>query len=216
MGQVNRQISFFQKSVRALSVFLIVAAINCATTQDASPMPSGRNGGQRGIRHVLILAIKSALASPNMQRGSDESLTATLTVVVRISDHSQETNFFGNVRTTVSDFDLTKGSREREIWKDARCHHERGLPKMTVLAVDGVIAAGPRKRLIVAHFRQIGLLLPSDEVMASKRFARGVDNIGPFIVTRTQTKRSRLFVDLKLYILSCDLDGANQLDLKRR
>ncbi len=46
--------------------------------------------------------------------------------------------------------------------------------------------------------------------MASKRLASGSDDVGPFIATRTETKQSRLFVDLKLYILPCDLTvGAN-------
>ena len=46
--------------------------------------------------------------------------------------------------------------------------------------------------------------------MAAKRLASGSDDVGQFIATRTETKQSRLFVDLKLYILPCTITaGAN-------
>src|SRR5450759_4102901 len=62
--------------------------------------------------------------------------------------------------------------------------------------------------LIAARFRWLGRLLPGDEVMAGKRLASGSDDVVPFIATRTETKQSRLFVDLKLYILPCTITVA--------
>jgi hypothetical protein len=44
--------------------------------------------------------------------------------------------------------------------------------------------------------------------MMAKRLASSTDDVGPFIATRTETKQSRLFVDLKLYILPCSLTAA--------
>ena len=37
------------------------------------------------------------------------------------------------------------------------------------------------------------------------RLANATDDIGPFIMTRTETKQNHLLVDLKQYILPCEL-----------
>jgi hypothetical protein len=50
--------------------------------------------------------------------------------------------------------------------------------------------------------------LPGDEVMPSKRLTSGTDDVGPFIATRTETKKSRLLVDLKLYMMPCTLSAS--------
>jgi len=182
---------------------LILAAPNWATAQETASIR-----GVGGIRHILYVTIKSDPNSRVLQRNSDEPITATLTVKTRISAHSQETNFYGDVPATVSDFDPIKGSREQEVWKDAQCHHERGFPKLSVINVDGSITNAQKSLPIAARFRWLGRLLPGDEVMAGKRLASGSDDVGPFIATRTETKQSRLFVDLKLYILPCSLTAA--------
>ena len=184
---------------------LIVAGSNCAPAQETSGIP---HASTHGIRHILYLTIKSDPDSRFLQQSSDEPITATLTVKTRISAHSQETNFYGDVPATVSDFDPIKGSREQEVWKDAQCHHERGFPKISVINVDGSITSGQKNLPIAARFRWLGRLLPGDEVMAAKRLASSTDDVGPFIATRTETKQSRLFVDLKLYILPCNLNVA--------
>jgi hypothetical protein len=146
--------------------------------------------------------------NPDLPRhSSGEPAAATLTVKIRITDHSQETKFFGDVPATVSDFDPIKGSREQEVWKDAKCHHERGLPKLTVISVEGQVTNGQQKLTIAARRRALGFLLPKDEVMAAKRVTSGTDDRGSFIATRTETKQSRLSVDLKLYLLPCDLQS---------
>ena len=177
---------------------LIIAATNSAIGAEAN-----------GIRSILYLTVKSDANSPFPQQSSDEPQLATLTVKIRLSAHSQETNFFGDVPATVSDFNPTKGSPEQEVWKEAKCHHERGgFPKMTVISVDGFIMNGQKKLPITARYRWIGLLLPGDEVMAAKRLMRGSDDVGPFIATRTETKKSRLLVDLKLYMMRCTLSAS--------
>jgi hypothetical protein len=181
---------------------LIVAGPNCAPAQETSGIP---HASTHGIRHILYLTIKSDPDSRFIQPNSGEPLAATLTVNTRISAHSQETNFYGEVAAMASNFDPFIGSREQEVWKDAKCHHERGIPKISVINVDGSITNGQTKLPIAARFRWIGRLLPGDEVMAGKRLSNGTDAVGPFIATRTQTRQSRLFVDLKLYILPCDL-----------
>ena len=181
---------------------LILAAPNWAAAQETSSI---RGAGAGGIRHILYVTIKSGPDSRVLQQSSDQPITATLTVKTRISAHSQEINFYGDVPATVSDFDPIKGSREQEVWKDAQCHHERGFPKITVINVDGSIINAQKSLPIAARFRWLGRLLPGDEVMAGKRLDSGSDDVGPFIATRTETKKSRLFVDLKLYILPCTI-----------
>jgi len=162
----------------------------------------------RGIEHVLHLTIRSDPASPLLARANGELVRAKLSLKLRISAHSQETNFFGMVPATVSEFDLAKGSDDQEIWRDGKCHHERGFPKITITAMDGSVTRGQEKLPVDARFRVIGLFLPRDEILPSRRMDGGTDNIGSFIASRTETKQSRLFMDLKLYILPCNITVA--------
>lgn len=194
------------KVILALFGALIVAVPNCVVAQESPGIPSATT---RGIRHILYLTIKSDDPELRLLRqSSGEPHTATLTVKIRISDHSQETNFYSDVPATVSDFDPIKGSREQEVWKDAECHQERGFPKMTVISVEGQITNGQQNLTIAASYRRLGVLLPRDEVRAAKRLASGADDRGLFVATRTETKQSRLFVDLRLYFLPCDILSA--------
>lgn len=191
-----------------LAIGFGVVAVAVPTTlkaQNASTIPGAST---HGIKHVVYLTITTDPNSPILQSNSNEPQTATLTVKTRISAHSQETSFYGDVPTTVSGFDPVKGSRAQEVWEDTRCHHERGFPKLTVINVDGSITNKQKALPVTARYRWLGLLLPGDEIMPSKRVATGTDDVGPFIETRTATRQSRLFVDMKLYILPCNLQPA--------
>jgi hypothetical protein len=181
-------------------VSFILVASSYTAAQDASNTTSA---AKNGVRNVLKIAIRSDSDAGFLERHSDDSETATLTVKIRISAHSQEANFYGDVLTTVSEFDPVKGSTEQEVWRDAQCHHERGFPKTSIINIDGTIAKGQNKLPISARYRWIGLMLPEDEIIPAKRLDGGTDNFGPFIATRTETKLSRLAVDLRLYILPC-------------
>lgn len=159
-----------------------------------------------GVRNLLYVAIKSDADLAVPKSTSNEPRSASLTVKIRLSAHSRETNFFGDVPATISNFDPAKGSYEQEVWKDARCHHERGgYPKMTVISVDGFIKNGEERLPIAARYPWIGLLLPGDIVMPAQRLIRGTDDVGPFIATHTETRKSRIGIDLKLYMLPCTL-----------
>ena len=163
----------------------------------------------RGVKHVLYLSVKSD--DPDLQTAdnagapkdqaskepsSKETPKATLTAfIVRVSDHSQETSFFGDVPVTIANFDLAKGSPEQQIWQDERCHHERGFPRTLLMAVDGLIAHGSDKQVVEARPRHIGLPIPWDEILMASGLQFSADDRGPFIETRTQTKESRLSVD---------------------
>ena len=183
---------------RATSLIVLFGALFAAIPQGAM--------AANGVRNILYIAIKADPHSGAPQQSSNGPHTASLTVRIRISAHSRETNFFGIVPTTVSNFDPIKGSPAQEVWKDASCHHERGgFPKMTVITIDGVMTHGQKQLPVSARFRWIGLGLPEDEVMATKGLVLGSDDVGPFVATRTETKTSHLAVDLKMYTLPCIL-----------
>ena len=189
------------------TIGVALAAISaCATAEPVA----GAAGRVDGIEHVLYLTVNADPFSPLLTQSNGEPHQSNLIVSFRISAHSQETNFFGIVHTTVPNFDLAKGSSGQEIWRDGKCHHERGFPKITVTAIDGLVLSGQQKLPVVSRYRQLGLFVPKDEVMPSKRMGSGTDNIGPYLATRTETKQSRLFLNLKLYILSCSLSGVSQ------
>ena len=190
-----------------LAVFgAVVALSSCAIAEESTGALAANT---RGIEHVLYLAVKSDPTSPLLTQANSQH-TAKFLVSVRISAHSQEANFFGVLPAAVPEFDLTKGSSDKEIWRDGKCHHERGFPKITVTAVDGLVTSGKEQHTVAARWRTLGLILPRDEVLASKKLDNGADKIGSYIATRTETKQSRLFLDLKLYILPCDLTVAAQ------
>ncbi len=185
----------------ALAVFgaiAVGAALGCTVGKlSAEPL--------HGVQHVLYLAVGS---DPDSHQGEHEGsgeLTTKLTVSVLVSAHSQEANFFGVVHADIPEFDLSKGSKSQEIWRDRKCHHERGFPKITVTNIDGLVKSGQQTNPVAARTRKLGLLLPSDEVLASRRIGNGADSFGSYIETQTETKNSRLSVDLKLYVLHCDL-----------
>jgi hypothetical protein len=124
----------------ALKIIALFGSVTFAACGLAAAQ--GISGEPPFIKHALYLSIESD--NPELQNGGPAK--ATLTVTVRLSDHSRETNFFGDVPATITDFDPVKGSPEQEVWQDASCHHERGYPKMTVIAPNGLIAQDRRSK----------------------------------------------------------------------
>ena len=197
----------------------LCAALTFAALDFAAAQRTGASSQSSapGVKHVLYLSVKSD--DPGLESADDagvpndhaskqtnkETRKATLRIVVRVSDHSQETSFFGDVPIRIADFDLTKGSSEQPIWQDERCHHERGFPRILVMTVDGESGHGSDKRVIEARRRHIGLPIPQDEILAASALQFSADDRGRFIETRTPTKESRLVVDLKMYMLPCEV-----------
>jgi hypothetical protein len=199
----------------ATCAVLMLAAFTFAAAQGTAHDPQS---AVPGVKHVLYLSVKSddpdlqtgdGTGAQNLQASKDQTSKeipkATLRVVVRLSDHSQETSFFGDVPSGTINFDLMKGSPEQQIWQDERCHHERGLPRMLVMTVDGTIARGSEKQAVEARRRHIGLPIPWDEILMASALQFSADDRGRFIETRTPTKESRLSVILKMYMLPCEL-----------
>ncbi len=163
----------------------------------------------RGIRHQISISIKSDPAFSSTQKDSEHANGATLIAKVLISDHAQETSFYGLVPASISDFDPIKGSPEQQVWEDAKCHHERGIPKMAAISVEGSLINGQGQFPISAHIRRIGQLVPADELSVGRSLPTGRDDIGPFRAIRAQTLQSHLLLDLKLHILPCELVAAH-------
>jgi hypothetical protein len=155
-----------------------------------------------GIRFRLVASIK---ADPKYAKQNYDGAIGSLAAMVRISAHATESQFFGVAFDKASDFSVVNGSAEQMIWEETKCHQRRGLPKETVMSMDGSIATDKAKTNIHARVRHIGLPLPSDEITQGRRLPAGVDNTGPFIAYRSQTVMSHLFVDVKIYTFNCEL-----------
>ena len=195
---VRGQHSSFRILVVSLAGCLFIAAAN-----DAAGQTNASSFERNGVRHVISASVGVDPAHQATTYGGERRLALTLSV--RISDHAVESEFYGQVPVTFSDFTAKQPPAERVVWENDRCHQKRGLPKMAVTEIKGEIKNGEEpSNAISARARHIGLLLPSDEVMAGTRLPDGRDQIGPFMAIRTQTSRSHLIVDLKLYILGCN------------
>ena len=88
----------------ALKIIALFGSVTFAACGLAAAQ--GISGEPPFIKHALYLSIESD--NPELQNGGPAK--ATLTVTVRLSDHSRETNFFGDVPATITDFDPVKGS----------------------------------------------------------------------------------------------------------
>ena len=193
--------------------FIVIGAVIASSdslaessSADAGGAPTYRpaNFQKSGIRFQINASIMADPTSSYAKQAESRN-TATLDVKIRISAHATESQFFGEITKTFEDFRPNEGSVDLPFWHDAKCHQRRGLPKTTVTAIDGSIATTNGNVKISARPRHLGMLLPSDEISAGTRLPDGADENGNFIASRSQTKLSRLFVDVKVYVIDCDL-----------
>jgi hypothetical protein len=182
-----------------------VAQSSRAQTAVAGPRPIDYQ--KSGIRFQIKASLKATPGPPYVKRDDDKS-TASLDVKLRISAHATESNYFGVNTETFPVFRLTEGSVERLFWQDAACHQRRGLPKVTVTAIDGSMQTENGRVDVAARPRRIGKLVPADEISAGRRLPSGADKNGPFIAFSSQTNASHLVVDVKVYTIDCPLKGA--------
>jgi hypothetical protein len=192
-----------------LRVLIIVTAsmaafVFSAHAQNAPTSSSPIDFQRDGIRFQINASIKAAPGSPHVKSEDDET-KVSLEVQLRISAHAMESRFFGIKAESFSGFRLAKGSEEKVFMEESRCHQRRGLPKVTVTAIDGSIQTDNGRVAIAARPRQLGRLLPPDEISAGVRHPSGFDKGGPFIVYTSQTNTSRLAVNVKIYTIDCPL-----------
>lgn len=185
----------------ATFVFLLATAA-CGLAQVAQAQ--GNLPNTAGVRHVLkaSLAIDARSPHANVDGGLDADLRAS----IRISDHSPEADFFGTVVVDFSGRDLISPPPARTIWEAARCHRNRGLPKITVTGIEGKISTGSETSQIKAVSRRIGKRMPDDEIIVTSRVLKaGADRMSE-IGIRAETKATRLVLDLRLTSLPCTLE----------
>jgi hypothetical protein len=157
-----------------------------------------------GVRFQIAASVKANLAVP-AAREIYRHGTASLSVTIRISSHATGSQFYGEVTRAFADVLILDGSAEQVFWQDEACHQRRGLPKTTVIAVGGAVSTAKGRYDIQAVARQLGLLLPADEVTAGTKLPPGDDGKRRIIGFRSETKRSFLLIDVKIYESECDL-----------
>jgi hypothetical protein len=177
-----------------LGAFLGCAACIGAASAQSPPLD------QLGVKHFVTTAIVPA------QTGNEaEPRISGLQLVVRISDHAREAQFFGDVPLSWPEFPVASGAPERKIWEDARCHQRRGLPTVAVVAIDGSLESGQSRVAISARHRHIGLRVPPDEIRQAQSLPGGRDESGRYLAFRIETAGSHVVVLLKVYVVDCAL-----------
>lgn len=160
--------------------------------------------GQRGTRFEIAASVKADPASQYVKQVYDGS-RASLTVKIRISAHAAEADFFGEVSERFEGFALNEGAPERRIWREDKCHQKRGLPKMTVTAIDGTITTQKGPMQVEARPRILGLRLPQDEISQETRLSSGAADPNLAMTYRLKTRLSHLLVDIRLFAFDCNL-----------
>jgi hypothetical protein len=174
---------------------LLVASLLCCGPflGAASAQPGGAD--QLGVRHFITATLSRTAAPSDRISG--------LLVVVRISNHARETQFFGEIPVGVATLDPAEEAPEQKIWEDERCHQRRGLPKASVISVRGTYERDQSR--LDAQLRHIGLKLPADEIMPGQSLNAGRDSAGRFFAAQTRTLRSGVTILLKIYVTDCIL-----------
>jgi hypothetical protein len=188
---------------------ILAAVLGCGIlmgTAAAQVGPADRSG----VKHIITAAVSVASAQPSGQIGAQtgrqaEQRITGLRVTVRISDHAQETQFFGEVPVSLPDFAVSEGAPDRKVWEDAKCHQRRGLPKASVAAIEGTLEGGQSPLAISARPRHIGMRVPADEVRQALPLPEGRDELGRFFAFRTETMQSHVAVVLKIHMADCTL-----------
>lgn len=201
---MRRKLFYIVASIAVAATAVFVARSSRAQTASGAVRPIDYQ--KNGIRFQIKASIRAVPASLYVKSDDDKS-AASLDVKLRISAHATESNYFGVNTETFPAFRLTQGSVERLFWEDAACHQRRGLPKVTVTAIDGTLQTETGRVDVAARPRQIGKLVPADEISAGRPLPGGADKNGPFIAFSSQTSTSHLVVDVKVYTFDCPLKG---------
>src|SRR5262249_27578646 len=146
-----------------------------------------------GIRHVLKASLSVDPSSP-YAKPQHGPMQADLHATIQISDHAPGLNFFGLAIALFAYRDPGAPQAEQTVWEARRCHRDRGLPKISVLRIDGIVADGDVKTTIAAAARHIGKLMPADEITVSKPLFRAPGSPPGDIAIQARTKISRWIV----------------------
>lgn len=148
-----------------------------------------------------------ALVKPVPQPKSDDNKSearASLSVQLRISAHADGSRYFGHPSQTF-DFKLSEGSQEKLYWQDSVCHPRRGLPKISVVGIDGQMEQGDKRVEVKARPRKIGTRLPPDEISAGSGLTRTTIGGRPAMTFQAGTSISKLTAQVIIYTIDCAL-----------
>ena len=162
----------------------------------------------QGVRHILFATFvaKPGFAPEAAKDGKQEQPSQTrLWLKIRVSDHALEADFFGVVAGEFTDADLGPPAVEKTIWQAARCHSNRGFPKMTVIGIEGAVSKGQERQSIAALPRRIGKMMPADEIMLNKPVRPVPAGLANEIAVRAETKLSGVAFELRLKAVGCEL-----------
>jgi hypothetical protein len=157
-----------------------------------------------GVRHSIFAAVE---LNRNAGFGNEDAgkSVATVHISVRILDYASDSRFYGVVNGDFSEFDPVAGVAAQEIWADHKCHQNRGLPTISVLALNGRIRQGETTIDFAARPRHIGQPVPGDEIVMQKILEADVTDPMPHLAMRATTKRSPLSVTLTVKSIMCRL-----------
>jgi hypothetical protein len=153
------------------------------------------------VRHQLVASLRPMRDEPGVV---SSQRSAKLTLHFLVSDHALESRFYGIASAGFDTDDLAAGSAEKVVWEDGRCHSERGLPKITLVRVDGTVTQDGRDDLVFALLRHRGLRLPGDEVTERKDLG---DVSGARLAIEAMTTASRLRMSIKVLARPCLIGG---------
>jgi hypothetical protein len=131
---------------------------------------------------------------------------ASLKIKMLISAHATEASFFGVVESDFPDFELSEGASKKLIWREDKCHQRRGLPKTSIIAIDGSIDSDRGNLKIEARKRELGLRLPTDELRHQTQIPSNQIPGGTAFAYRVSSSFSDLIVDVYLSAFDCDLN----------
>ena len=167
-----------------------------------------------GVKHALKGAIffdVSGLDSGVVRKSestrvqSDDGAIASVQADIRISSHAPNADFYGVVTPKFSDVGKGQRGEEQIIWESAKCHHDRGLPKITVMAIYGQIADGDARVTVSAIPRRIGKLIPDDEILTTRKQPLIRLHDRAELSMQASTTMSRLVLTLQLVSQRCSI-----------
>ncbi len=168
------------------------------------------NINQTGVRHAIIASVEPTKDQDSAAVKQDVvSRNATIDIKIRVLSYASDYRFYGVVDSKFSDFDPDSGAAAQEIWAEQKCHQDRGLPKIWVLAINGKITRGEKAFDIAARPRQVGVSVPEDEIVTQRdRNVVGLTDPNQNLVTVAKTTESLLSVKLNLKSAKCRLSSS--------
>lgn len=189
----------FRFSFWAAALSFFVAFVSSASS--AGNIPDGTIDYAKSGTRFEVRASVGADRSSSYATQVYADAKASLNVNFRISAHAQQEQYFGTVTGKFTDIDLSARQAKKLIWREARCHQRRGLPKITVTSIDGSIALNDRQIEVHAKERRLGMLLPPDEITPGIRLKR----MDSSLAYESRTSLSHLFVDVEIDAFDCTL-----------